>query len=129
MVSWPAVAMTCMSAERGDEFAVVGRVDRTEIEVGDTILDPGFQRPPLRLDVEVNLEKLALGMEPSLEGLKHTLAVLRTGTQASNALLEAKETDMGTLDKRTGLGARPEATRGLAGPPPDGSPATSLPST
>ncbi len=74
--------------------------------VHDNILNPSFRRPPLRFDLEPNLEKLARGMEPSLEGLKHTLEALRTGTQASKASLAAKDTQMAKLDKRTGLGVR-----------------------
>ncbi len=79
---------------------------RQGITVHGNILDPGFRRPPVRFDLEVNLEKLAHGMEPGLDGLKRTLAVLHTGTQASNASLAKKETGMGTLDLRTGLAAR-----------------------
>ena len=79
---------------------------RQGLTVHDNILNPGFRRPPLRFDVDVDLEKLARGMEPSLEGLKRTLAGLHTGTQASNASFEAKENHMGTLDKRTRLVAR-----------------------
>ncbi len=79
---------------------------RQGVTVHDNILDPDFRRPDLRIDVDVNLEKLARRMEPGLEGLNNTLAVLHTGTQASNALLERKETRMANLDQRTGLGAR-----------------------
>lgn len=79
---------------------------RQGVTVHDNILDPGFRRPPVRFEIEVNLEKLARGMEPSLEGLRRTLDVLNTGTQASKASLAAKETQMGSLDKRIGLAAR-----------------------
>ncbi len=74
--------------------------------VHDNILSPSFRRPRVRFDLEVNLEQLARGMEPGLEGLQRTLVVLRTGTQASNASLAAKELRMSALDKRTGLAAR-----------------------
>ncbi len=79
---------------------------RQGVTVHDNILDPDFRRPDLRVDVDVNLDKLARRMEPSLEGLHNTLAVLNTGTQASNASLERKEDGMASLDLRIGLGAR-----------------------
>ncbi len=79
---------------------------RQGVTVHDNILDADFRRPPLRFDLDVNLEKLARGMEPGLAGLGRALAVLRTGTQASNASLAAKESEMAMLDKRTGLAGR-----------------------
>ncbi len=79
---------------------------RQGMTVHDNILNPRFRRPPVRFDLDVDLEKLARGMEPGLEGLQRTLVVLRTGTQASNASLEAKETHMSVLERRTGLAAR-----------------------
>ncbi len=79
---------------------------RQGVLVHDNVLDPGFNRPPLRLDVEVNLEKLALGMEPGLEGLRRTLAGLQTGTQASSASLAVKEERMARLERRLSLGVR-----------------------
>ena len=79
---------------------------RQGVTVHDNILDANFRRPPLRFDLDVDLVKLARGMEPGLTGLGRTLAVLRTGTQASNASFAAKESEMAVLDKRTGLAAR-----------------------
>ncbi len=79
---------------------------RQGVTVRKNILDPDFRRPPLRFDVEVNLEQLVRGMEPALEGLGRTLATLNTGTQGSNASFEAKETRMEALDRHIGLGAR-----------------------
>ncbi len=79
---------------------------RQGVTVHRNILDPSFRRPPLRLDVEVNLEKLAHGMEPGLEGLRRTLSVLNSGVQASAASLAVKESRMEKLDRRTGAGAR-----------------------
>ncbi len=79
---------------------------RQGVTVHDNILNPDFRRPPVRFQIEVNLEQLARGMEPSLEGLRSTLDVLHSGTQASNALLAVKDTQMGILDQRTGLAAR-----------------------
>ncbi len=79
---------------------------RQGVTVHKNILDPGFRQPLVRFDLEVNLEKLARGMEPSLEGLRQTLDVLNSGTQASNALLAVKETRMGTLDRRISRSAR-----------------------
>ncbi len=79
---------------------------RQGITVHDNILNPDFRRPLLRYDLEVNLEGLARGMEPSLDGLRSKLSGLHTSTQGSNALLAAKETDMAELDRRIGAGAR-----------------------
>ena len=79
---------------------------RQGVTVHGNILDPDFRRPPVRLEVNVDLEQLARRMEPGLEGLKSILDKLHSGTQASNRSLETKEKGMAKLDRRTGLAAR-----------------------
>ncbi|MCP3964433.1 MAG: hypothetical protein GY719_41930 [bacterium] len=72
----------------------------------DNLLDPEFNRPPVRLDVGVDLTMLAQKMKPDLDVLGTAIRQLRKDTQDSNELFAAKDREMDRLDRRIGVSAR-----------------------
>ncbi len=76
------------------------------VVVHGNLVDPEFERPPLRVDVGVDLEKVALRIERPMRELGQALDDLHLSTHGSNASLEAKEDALAKLRKRAGLGAR-----------------------
>ena len=79
---------------------------RQGVIVHDNLLDDDFKLPALRLDVGVDLPKLARDLEPNLQQLEEMIQELRLSTRSSDESLAATETAIADMDGSAGLSAR-----------------------